>query len=102
MAANDDHILTIGNLDAMTEGFGSKFAAKSEATAEAAGLMSAADKAKLDGIEGEYAGDYSVTPSASGQTLGTARKVMASDVEVAPIPVSEASNDAGGKTISIA
>ena len=50
MAANDNHILTVGNLGAVTDVYDARYAATSVATPSAAGLMSAADKSKLDNL----------------------------------------------------
>ncbi len=49
-----------------------------------------------------YEGSYKVTPSVSSQSLGTANKLMQSDVLVEGIPYAEVTNNFGGKTVTIA
>ena len=49
-----------------------------------------------------YEGDYEVTPTADGQTLNTAKKLMEGDVTVKAIPYYETSNESGGNTLYIA
>ena len=49
-----------------------------------------------------YEGDYEVTPTADGQTLSTAQKLMEGDVTVKAIPYYETSNESGGNTLYIA
>ena len=49
-----------------------------------------------------YDGSYEVTPTSSGTIMPTKYKSMADDITVHPIPYTETSNEAGGKTISIA
>ena len=49
-----------------------------------------------------YTGEYLVVPKVAEQTvLETANKYLAQDVTVERIPMYEASNDAGGNTLSI-
>ena len=50
----------------------------------------------------KYEGVYSVTPSASGDTiLLTAQKMMDANVTVSKIPYSEVSNSSDGTTVTI-
>lgn len=49
-----------------------------------------------------YDGSYEITPTVEGQTMGTADKIMRTDVDIKPIPYSEVHNDAGGLTVVIA
>lgn len=51
MAANDDSILTLEAIDEIADWGEDSFAPKSAATQSTSGLMSAADKARLDGME---------------------------------------------------
>ncbi len=53
-----------------------------------------------DGTYVAYQGAYTVTPSAAGQRLGTANKLMEGDLTVLGIPYSEVSNGSG-KTVTI-
>lgn len=48
-----------------------------------------------------YAGEYEVTPDFETQTLETAKKSMAKDVTIFPIPVYRTTNMTGGKTVFI-
>ena len=49
-----------------------------------------------------YTGEYLVVPKVAEQTvLETTNKYLAQDVTVERIPMYEASNDAGGNTLSI-
>lgn len=48
-----------------------------------------------------YAGEYEVTPDFETQTLETAKKSMAKDVTIFPIPVYRTTNTTGGKTVFI-
>jgi hypothetical protein len=50
----------------------------------------------------EYAGIYNVVPTKVGDTLPTQDTLLISDVTISPIPVTEADNSAGGKTVTIA
>lgn len=50
---------------------------------------------------GQYMGLYEVTPSAEEQTLETINKRMSDNVTVHATPYSEASNEAGGYTVTI-
>lgn len=48
-----------------------------------------------------YDGEYEVTPQTNGQTLETAGKRMAEDVQINAIPFFDVSNTAGGSTVYI-
>lgn len=48
-----------------------------------------------------YDGEYTVTPRLYAQTLDTDRKLMADDVTVYEIPVTQTSNPYGGQTVLI-
>lgn len=48
-----------------------------------------------------YEEEYSVTPSATPQTLPTAGKTMTDNLTVEEIPYYEVSNDEGGTTVNI-
>ena len=48
-----------------------------------------------------YDGEYTVTPRMYAQTLDTDRKLMADDVTVYEIPVTQTSNPHGGQTVVI-
>ena len=48
-----------------------------------------------------YDGEYSVTPDLDGEMLEVRGFKMTNDLEVKPIPVSEASNPQGGYTLTI-
>lgn len=48
-----------------------------------------------------YDGSYSVTSSASEQTLNTKNKVMLEDLTINGMPVEESENDGGGTTVTI-
>lgn len=48
-----------------------------------------------------YEGDYSVTPSATAQSLATAGKTMTNDITVEEIPYYEVNNVEGGTTVNI-
>lgn len=58
-------------------------------------------KLRAAASEGEYGGDYEVTPSFAAQTLETRAKTMTDDLTIRAIPVSRTTNPAGGKTIYI-
>lgn len=64
------------------------------------------DVAKVVGVSQShptYDGSYSITPMAFiDQTLTTSGKILKDDVVVFEVPYIEASNDAGGITVSIA
>lgn len=69
------------------------------------GSFSEADKkeivdAVIDALP-VYDGDYAVTPTATGQTLNTKKKIMSDDVHIQPIPFFEVSNTSGGNTVYI-
>ena len=49
-----------------------------------------------------YEGSYEVTPTTGEQVLPTRSKTMRDDLTVHAIPYAEATNDAGGYTVSIA
>lgn len=49
-----------------------------------------------------YGGDYAVTPTATGQTLNTKKKIMSDDLRIKAIPVFNVSNNSGGSTFYIA
>ena len=48
-----------------------------------------------------YDGPYDATPTVDGLTLATKRKSMSKDVTIEPIPIVSASNDSGGRTVTI-
>lgn len=48
-----------------------------------------------------YTGDYSITPKVDAQTIPTAQKFMASDMEIKAIPYFETSNNYDGETVYI-
>lgn len=50
----------------------------------------------------QYYGDYRITPTLGGVDLDTDGKLLTEDLNVLPIPVSAVSNDAGGRTYTIA
>lgn len=49
----------------------------------------------------QYTGNYQVTPTSSGQTLGTSQKILTDDITVQAIPFSSVDNSAGGTTVTI-
>ena len=49
-----------------------------------------------------YAGEYTVTPKTSSQTLETRDRVMTENLTVGKIPYFEVTNTANGKTVTIA
>ena len=48
-----------------------------------------------------YEGEYSILPMPEPQTLPTAQKYCAQDIQVRGIPFYEGSNDSGGTTVII-
>lgn len=64
-----------------------------------------ADLGEVIEIYGEdmphYEGSYDVTPKVIEQTLPTARKFMAQDVNIRKIPYFSVSNNSGGNTVYI-
>lgn len=50
----------------------------------------------------EFAGPYEVTPTVGGFGVETGNKLMRDDMTVKPIPVHDVSNEAGGRTYTIA
>lgn len=48
-----------------------------------------------------YSGDYEVTPSFTEQVLETSGMLMTDDVTVHEIPVTQTTNEYGGKTVVI-
>lgn len=49
----------------------------------------------------DYTGPYVIVPSATDQTLPTDEHAMRDDVTVTAVPYFQASNEAGGLTVSI-
>lgn len=58
-------------------------------------------KVTVTGDVDPYEGEYVITPRVEAQTMPTAQKYMAQDVQIEGIPFFETSNTSGGKTAYI-